>query len=377
MIPGHLEIIGIITAFQLVLLTVVLLTHKTGKRSSNRLLAGFMLFNALFIGNYLITHLKFPSWQYPKYLFYVGISLYLTLGPMLYFYTKSLCYQRFSAKKNWWLHFLPFILVAAFLSVNFLYRSQLNLSLNAQKFSQVAESLVYNGFLHLQISIYILLIFRTLKKYHRELKNLYSAVEKINLSWLLYILGGFAVMWILDLANFLLDFFRSIPPFVPDLLTFLSLTANFLFATFIVFKGLKHPDIISGIEERAKYAHSRLTPTESKRHIQKLKRFMHEQKPYLNPSITITELAEKLAIPPRYLSQELNDLMKQNFFDFINHYRIKEAESLLSDPASSKKTILEILYEVGFNSKSAFNAAFKKHTGLTPKEFKRKNLLSK
>ncbi|KAB2844021.1 MAG: AraC family transcriptional regulator, partial [Melioribacteraceae bacterium] len=83
---------------------------------------------------------------------------------------------------------------------------------------------------------------------------------------------------------------------------------------------------------------------------------------------TIRELAENLNIHPNHLSQIINEKLGQNFFDFINSYRIKEAEKLLLK--NGKKTILEIAFEVGFNSKSTFNAAFKKHTGVTPTAYK-------
>ena len=62
-----------------------------------------------------------------------------------------------------------------------------------------------------------------------------------------------------------------------------------------------------------------------------------------------------------------------NFFDFINQFRIDEARSILKNPEKKQFTVLEILYEVGFNSKSSFNTAFKKHTGLTPTQYRKKN----
>ena len=65
----------------------------------------------------------------------------------------------------------------------------------------------------------------------------------------------------------------------------------------------------------------------------------------------------------------------QHFFDFINEYRIKEAMKILKDPTKKEFTVLEILYEVGFNSKSAFNTTFKKNTCDTPTQFKKKALL--
>ena len=77
----------------------------------------------------------------------------------------------------------------------------------------------------------------------------------------------------------------------------------------------------------------------------------------------------------RYLSQIINDSLQKNFFDFINFYRIEESKNYLSDSKYKKLNILEVLYEVGFNSKSTFNKVFKEHTGLTPTEYRQQKLL--
>ena len=100
--------------------------------------------------------------------------------------------------------------------------------------------------------------------------------------------------------------------------------------------------------------------------------FMKNNKPYLDPELTLDQLAALLSLKPRALSQAINEILNQNFFDFINRYRIEEAAKLLANPIDKKVTVLEVLYEVGFNSKSSFNALFKKYMGLTPTEFKRK-----
>jgi AraC-like DNA-binding protein len=99
---------------------------------------------------------------------------------------------------------------------------------------------------------------------------------------------------------------------------------------------------------------------------------MQSEKPYLEPELSLDELALQLSIKPRVLSQAINDILQQNFFDFINRYRIEEARRLLTNPADKKITVLEVLYKVGFNSKSSFNTLFKKYTGLTPTEFRNK-----
>jgi AraC-like DNA-binding protein len=97
------------------------------------------------------------------------------------------------------------------------------------------------------------------------------------------------------------------------------------------------------------------------------------QKPYLNSSLTIRNLAKQMDLPMRQLSVLINQYLNQHFFDFVNEYRINKAKEILKNPEKKEVTILEILYEVGFNSKSSFNTAFKKHTGLTPTQFRKKS----
>jgi AraC-like DNA-binding protein len=104
-----------------------------------------------------------------------------------------------------------------------------------------------------------------------------------------------------------------------------------------------------------------------------LKLFMIEKEPFLDPSLTIQNLAGQMQIGSRELSVLINQHIGNHFFDFVNEYRIQKTTKILQDKSKNKLTILEILYEVGFNSKSSFNSAFKKHIGITPTEYRKKH----
>jgi AraC-like DNA-binding protein len=162
-----------------------------------------------------------------------------------------------------------------------------------------------------------------------------------------------------------------------DIGIFLYITAEVVFLIFVslmFFRGLRQPAIFSGYNEnesRAKYKKTSLVDAVKEDFKNKLLLYMETQKPYLEPSLCLNDLAKKVAIPPHHISQVLNTSLNQNFFDFINSYRIKESRRLLSEQGPDKKMILEILYETGFNSKSVFNTAFKKHTGMTPSQFRK------
>jgi AraC-like DNA-binding protein len=114
-----------------------------------------------------------------------------------------------------------------------------------------------------------------------------------------------------------------------------------------------------------------LSLTDKKKIIKKLNHLVAENKYYLTPNLTIKKLGEELDVQPKHLSQVINEDFGQNFCDYINSYRIEDAIGQLKDPKQQHKTILEICYAIGFNSKSAFNDVFKKQKGLTPTTFRK------
>ena len=98
---------------------------------------------------------------------------------------------------------------------------------------------------------------------------------------------------------------------------------------------------------------------------------MEEEKIFLDPDLTLQKLSQQLHVHYNHLSQIINKHMNKSFNDYINSYRIEEARKKLADPEESGKTILEIAYDTGFYSKSVFNTAFKKFTGMTPTQYKK------
>ena len=97
---------------------------------------------------------------------------------------------------------------------------------------------------------------------------------------------------------------------------------------------------------------------------------MSEDKPYLNSDLTLNDLSEKLEISSHNLSEILNTQLNQNFFDFVNQYRIDEVKKNLADQKMDHLTLLSIAFDAGFNSKSGFNAIFKRYTNLTPSQYR-------
>ena len=96
---------------------------------------------------------------------------------------------------------------------------------------------------------------------------------------------------------------------------------------------------------------------------------MDEEKPYLSPNLRLATLADQLQLSTHHLSQIINENLDSNFYDFINQYRIKAAQKLIEE--KPHYTLLQVAIEVGFNNKTSFNNAFKKHGGMSPSQYRK------
>ena len=164
-------------------------------------------------------------------------------------------------------------------------------------------------------------------------------------------------------------------------MTITSLTA-LLFICWLVIKALKTPGLYGRVNSKqllvkqliSENQHKETLMTEDRERDESLSRLishMETQEPYLEPSLSVYDLSKQLNWQPKELSVLINHDLNQHFFDFVNEYRIKKAMEILADASKNDLTILEILYEVGFNSKSSFNTAFKKYTKQTPTEYRK------
>ncbi|MCX2679279.1 tetratricopeptide repeat protein [Galbibacter sp. EGI 63066] len=126
-----------------------------------------------------------------------------------------------------------------------------------------------------------------------------------------------------------------------------------------------------------RYKNSSLTQEDREKLMNAVLDYMEKEKPYLDFDINQSDLASNLDMSSHHLSEVLNFCFEQNFYNFINIYRVNEARKIMKDPAYIDYKILAIGYEAGFKSKTSFNRVFKNHTGLTPSEYRKKNILQK
>ena len=119
-----------------------------------------------------------------------------------------------------------------------------------------------------------------------------------------------------------------------------------------------------------KYGKSGLSDERARQIEKELILLMNREKPFLNSNLTLNQLSDILSVTPHNLSEVINTRLKQNFFDFINTYRIEQVKTDLKNPDKMHLKVLAIAYDAGFNSKTAFNTIFKKTTGKTPSQYR-------
>ena len=152
-----------------------------------------------------------------------------------------------------------------------------------------------------------------------------------------------------------------------------------IFIFFLGYSGIRHRNIFSDeslnnsriVEPKSsgEYQRSGLRTEEAVIYHQNLLQLMDTSKPYLEPKLSLSNLADDLNISVNHLSQVINQYEEKNFFDFVNSYRVKEFKERVHDPANKNYSILAVALDSGFNSKSSFNQVFKKITGKTPSQY--------
>ncbi|CAD0009465.1 helix-turn-helix domain-containing protein [Flavobacterium salmonis] len=367
-----------ISVFVSLLLAFFLLTVKTKNKLANRLFAFYLIFFAIdnsgiFIDEEFIKshfNLEFFRW-----------SVCTLILPAFYLYVLSVCFADFRLKAKHLLHLIPFIIT----NIVFVLRLYLLNTIEKQLFydqrDQSPEMYILFLLLGIQTIAYSIGIFVVLKKYKEIYQENYANPRTSIFKWLFQITSALFVLYYLSIIKNIvryadLDFLWI---WSNTILQFLVLTVTCWF----VLKALNYPELFRGIDSKLQLArdilpeqNENITEIKSNQNegivtqIATLKDYMKEKEPFLDPSLTIQELSNQINIPVRDLSVLINHHMNQHFFDFVNEYRIQKAMHILKDPLKRDLTVLEILYEVGFNSKSSFNTSFKKYTNQTPTAYR-------
>ncbi len=348
-------------------LALVLFFLPKGPRLPHVFLGGFLAAYAFSNAGSILSHSGLTS-RFPHWLG-VFMPFVMLVGPLLYMYVLSLTVPGFRLRTGHALHALPFLLtLTAFLLFVYPQDAASKMDL-VRRFNSDAPPWGFEAYLWSRMVVilaYLGLCGLALRRYARTLRENFSALERISLSWLRLLVAayglGFVVVLILAQAD------------VPDAILHIFEAAVILV---IGARGLTQPEIFSREAGRpaearpaAKYVRSSLTKEQADRAEQLLRAVMESDKLYLDEELSLAGLAEKIGLAPASVSQVINERLKKNFYDFVNGYRIEEAQRILRDPRRRDQKILAIAFDSGFASKVAFNRVFKRHAGMTPTEYK-------
>jgi AraC-like DNA-binding protein len=367
------------------LIGLFFLRSNSGNRPANRILGLFLLtvsstsiLSILLYVSHLVPVLGFKV-PTLKMLLKAEGTLVMLEGFLLYWYTKTLLFKDFSWGRELYAHIAWMLGIACF--AHFQLQTNDNDIATLLNFSMMtagkAGVILSYELMVLTRAAYAALCFINIRRYQQLLADKYSNTDKLDLYWLKLLVSGYLItrlghsvtmfaVLVLYYGGLQLDGCQEcmtvLNTMVFDVTWLLTLSATFYFA-------LQYSTRFEGLKERAAF-----TPQErvgvKPEHARRVEDYMLEHKPYLAVDLKLDDLADKVSLPSKTLSILLNAHYQKNFCEFINHYRIKEAASILSDQKLKDKQVLDIAMEVGFNSKSAFNRSFKKETGLTPQKYR-------
>jgi AraC-like DNA-binding protein len=387
----------VLGAMQGLFLTLLLFERKSN-RPANRILALLILVYSSYIAESALEEMGIFS-RIPHL---VGLfeGLPFLFGPLHYLYARFLISPKLKFTKLEWLHFIPFGINRVYY-LPYFFKSKHEILGFLQSIESNGPPLIAIMFtcaIIVQGLTYMALTLRLLKHYSQRIKDRFSSVNKINLNWLRNITMLTMCVWILVVIQYMFPVLGLVPfsdrvhpiqiatSIIIYVMGYLGLRQPENFSPGVVAKSRDelHPSQLSAMakdkitsddsssdgQEIVKYEKSGLSPEQAKMHLQDLLDLMNDAKPFVNSNLTLQELAEKLSITSHHLSQVINTLLKQSFFDFVNHYRVEAVKKALTDPEKKHYTLLAIAFDVGFNSKSSFNSIFKKHTNMTPSQYK-------
>ncbi|MGM9477992.1 helix-turn-helix domain-containing protein [Pedobacter sp. GSP4] len=346
----------------------------------------------------------FAGWYdnqpYRDILFFVPFVHSLFIGPLLYFYTKSISNYNFRIRGRAYLHLLPglvYLIVNIALSLIdvFIYkRYNLTNEYNDPDFSDW-----YTILSMLSVLIYLFLSIRYYNSYKKYTRIATSFADAASLQWLRNFLYAFSLLSIMPIIRTILSnfsFFERMRYFGPwyyylgfaIVVYYIAISAYH--AIYLpIYKLEFNPDLLQGFPEQDSAAENEagnLGPEIKKTDIAQEKMItlrngllevMEAELLFERADLTLSEVAKKLGTNSVLLSRVVNQHFKLNFNDYINQYRVEAVIKRIAMPEFKNQTLLAIAFDSGFNSKATFNRSFKKITGKNPKEFLNRDLSSR
>lgn len=371
--------------------------------NSSKWLSAFLILCIFYISSWM---LGFAGWYdhqpYRDIMFYTPLQLLYFIGPVIYFYVKSLLNPAFSFGKKQWLHFIPGIIFLLFCLVvvitDKLVLKKYYFLVNGQD-PEFDIWYQFTGFA--SMLYYFLITLKYYKLYKKIIVQTVSYADVVIFKWVQHFLYAFLAMiffkvlfyigsfipffanlnyegpWWEFLVFAILFYYIAVSGYANAVVTKVPYKLHFLPHKIMASLPIVYPTVQNQVQPipEAEYieVEEANTITTDNTLINewkpKIEALLQKQKLHENPELTLTQLAKQLNTNASIISKVINQGFGLNFNDFINKYRIEAVKEKLMAGEQKTQTLLGIAYDCGFNSKATFNRSFKKFTGTTPKDF--------
>ena len=345
-----------------------------GQNASSKWLSFLLFLCSMYIAPYM---LGYAGWYNPntitrEVLFFIPFMQVLLIGPVIYFYIKSLLNVDFKFYRKDWIHLIPAVLYLIYCIIVFItdkiildefyfYADERDKDLKT--WYQLA------GFV--SISFYLIQSLKEYKSYKRVIFNTVSFADSILFKWIQNFLIAFLVLIGLRILFFLFN--EQWAEFGSHFWYFLCFSIVFFYIGLNGYANAIKSNVFINEKINNKVAIEVEKSTDNKIDVnhwkQEIEKLIKEERIYLNPKLTLSDVSNILGTNSKNISTTINSKFHMNFNDFINHYRVEDVKEKLKNGIHNQKTLLGIALDSGFNSKATFNRAFKKSTSLSPKDF--------
>ena len=285
-------------------------------------------------------------------------------GPLSYFYLKSLLYEHNSFKGRDWLHAVPLAIYFIYFFHRLLFPAHFEASIFYTRLDLVFFFLELLAIV--QNIVYAYWGYNIVRDYETGMAKEFSLLPQIRyIKIFLVVVSVILLLWSFGFFSKTFFGYQTTTIISYNLTWILISCLTFLLAYFSYFDS----DLLSVPQKQVKYEQGYFSDEYYLELKAALEAVMVENKPYLNPQLTLSELADQMDKNPRDLSRVINEHFGQNFYEFVNKYRVDHFKSLLAANKHKDFTLLSLAYESGFNSKATFNAVFKKLTSSTPSQY--------
>ena len=343
-------------AFQAIFISIVFLADRQAILAK-KLFALFLIIEGITLVERMLVETDLIH-NFPHIL---GVSYPMNFikPPIMLFMALSIANRQFKFRKIHLLHIIPFVLVFS-TNIPFYFQDAASKIAFVKTFNSFVPTYqdftfyLFSSFF-INIGAYLLVSIRALRKYRKAVTNNQLA------NWYLRVLYLYTSALVIGFVYFVLQpsglihipFFNIISMLT---MTFLVQSVAFTFFTKSNIFNPKNSPVRTNIEQAVKDE-------------KLIKSKLENDKVYLDESLNLDDFASSLSLSKKYVSYLINQHFGYTFKDLINQYRIEEAKAIMAKEVNSKRSLIEIAEESGFNNKVSFYRTFKKHTGKSPSEY--------